>query len=126
MMGADRAVSAASPHGGSWVRDRNLMPLEPAVRKLTGVQADILGFKDRGYLRPNAWADIVVFDPATVAPGPTRRVRDFPAGAERLTADAPIGIRHVVVNGVIVQQDGTRVNADARPGHVLRNRLARR
>jgi N-acyl-D-amino-acid deacylase len=111
---------------GNWVRDRNLMPLEPAVRKLTGVQADILGFKDRGYLRPNAWADIVVFDPATVAPGPTRRVRDFPAGAERLTADAPIGIRHVVVNGVIVQQDGTRVNADARPGHVLRNRLASR
>ena len=70
MTGADGAVSAASPHGGNWVRDRNLMPLEPAVRKLTGVQADILGFKDRGYLRPNAWADIVVFDPAQSRPAP--------------------------------------------------------
>jgi N-acyl-D-amino-acid deacylase len=111
---------------GNWVRDRALMPLETAVRKLTGVQADILGFEDRGYIRPNAWADIVVFDPETVAPGPTRRVRDFPAGAERLTADAPVGIRHVLVNGVTVQQDGRQVNADARPGHVLRNRLASR
>ncbi len=109
---------------GNWVRDRHLMPLEAAVRKLTGVQADILGFEDRGYLRPRAWADIVVFDPETVAPGPTRRVRDFPAGAERLTADAPVGVRHVLVNGVTVQEDGGRVNADARPGHVLRNRLA--
>lgn len=111
---------------GNWVRDRQLMPLEAAVRKLTGVQADILGFEDRGYLRPGAWADVVVFDPDTVAPGPTRRVRDFPAGAERLTADAPVGIRHVLVNGVAVQEDGVRVNADARPGHVLRNRLAGR
>jgi N-acyl-D-amino-acid deacylase len=87
---------------------------------------NILGFEDRGYLRPSAWADVMVFDPETVAPGPTRRVRDFPAGAERLTADAPVGIRHVLVNGVTVQEDGTRVNADARPGRVLRNRLARR
>jgi N-acyl-D-amino-acid deacylase len=110
---------------GNWVRDRELMPLETAVRRLTGVQADILGFEDRGYLRPGAWADVVVFDPETVAPGPTRRVRDFPADAERLTADVPVGIRHVLVNGVTVQEDGTRVNADARPGRVLRNRLAR-
>jgi N-acyl-D-aspartate/D-glutamate deacylase len=102
------------------------MPLETAVRKLTGVQADILGFEDRGYLRPGDWADVVVFDPETVAPGPTRRVRDFPAGAERLTADAPVGIRHVLVNGVAVQEDGTRVNWVARPGHVLRNGVARR
>jgi N-acyl-D-aspartate/D-glutamate deacylase len=102
------------------------MPLETAVRKLTGEQADILGFEDRGYLRPGDWADIVVFDPETVSPGPTRRVRDFPAGAERLTADQPVGIRHVLVNGVTVQQNGTRVERDARPGQVLRNRLTRR
>jgi N-acyl-D-aspartate/D-glutamate deacylase len=102
------------------------MPLETAVRKLTGVQADILGFEDRGYLRPGDWADVVVFDPETVAPGPTRRVRDFPAGAERLTADAPVGICHVLVNGVAVQEDGTRVNWAARPEHVLRNGVARR
>ena len=110
---------------GNWVRDRSLMPVEAAVRKLTGVQADILGFTDRGYLRPGNWADVVVFDPETIAPGPTRRVRDFPANSERLTADAPVGIRHVLVNGVTVQKDSTRLSPDARPGQLLRNHLAR-
>jgi len=58
------------------------------IGKLTGQQADLFGFDDRGYLQPGMWADITVFDPATVDPGPVRRVRDFPADAERLTADA--------------------------------------
>jgi N-acyl-D-aspartate/D-glutamate deacylase len=93
---------------GNWVRDRGVMPVEQAVRKLSGQQADIFGFADRGYLRPGAWADVAVFDPATVAPGPVRRVRDFPAGAERLTADQPVGMRHVIVNGIPVQVDGDR------------------
>ena len=91
------------------------------MRKLTGVQADLLGIPDRGYLRPGAWGDVVVFDPDTVAPGPIRRVRDFPADAERLTADQPVGVRHVVVNGVPVQVDGERTDPDARPGHVVRS-----
>ncbi|NUU20298.1 MAG: amidohydrolase family protein, partial [Streptomycetaceae bacterium] len=105
---------------GKWVRERALMPLETAVRKLTGVQADILGLTDRGYLRAGYWADIVVFDPATVAPGPIRRVRDFPADGERLTADQPAGIHHVLVNGTPIQADGKR-NPDAGlPGQVVR------
>ena len=105
---------------GNWVRDRQLMPIETAVRKLTGTQADILGVPDRGYLRTGAWGDVCVFDPATVAPGPLRRVRDFPADAERLTADQPTGVRHVVVNGVPVQVDGERVAGAATPGQVVR------
>jgi N-acyl-D-amino-acid deacylase len=104
---------------GNWVRDRGVMPVEAGVRKLTGVQADLLGLTDRGYLRPGAWADVVVFDPDTVAPGPLRRVRDFPAGSERLTADQPTGIRHLVVNGTPVQVVGARRD-DARPGQVVR------
>jgi N-acyl-D-amino-acid deacylase len=104
---------------GNWVRDRDLMPIETAVRKLTGVQADILGLTDRGYLRDGAWADVVVFDPTTVAPGPVRRVRDFPADAERLTADEPTGVRHVIVNGTPVQVNGERVGDGARPGRVV-------
>jgi hypothetical protein len=67
-----------------------------------------------------------VFDPETVAPGRTRRVRDFPAGADRLTADAPVGVRHALVNGVPIPADGTRVNPAARPGQVLRNGAADR
>jgi N-acyl-D-aspartate/D-glutamate deacylase len=111
---------------GNWVRDRDLMPVESAVRKLTSVQADLLGITDRGRLQPGNWADVVVFDPATVAPGPIRRVRDFPADAERLTADQPVGVRHVVVNGTPIQVDGSPTGAasgaaGARPGRVVRS-----
>jgi N-acyl-D-aspartate/D-glutamate deacylase len=105
---------------GAWVRDKGVMPLEAAVAKLTKVQADLLGLVDRGSLSPGAWADVVVFDPDTVAPGPTRRVRDFPADGERLTADAPVGIRHVLVNGTPIQVDGERVGGELRPGQVIR------
>ena len=77
---------------GGWVRDRQVMPIERAVRKLTGEPADMFGFVDRGYVREGAWADLTVFDPATVAPGPIRRVRDFPADGERLTAEEPVGL----------------------------------
>ena len=107
---------------GNWVRDRQVLPMETAIRKLTGQQADLFGFADRGYLRPGAWADITVFDPETVAPGPTRRVRDFPADSERLTADAPVGVRHVLVNGHPIRLDGTPLDdaVSARPGHLVR------
>ena len=102
---------------GTWVRDRQVMPLERAVRKLTGEAADMFGFVGRGYLREGNWADVCVFDPATVAPGPTTRVRDFPAGGERLTAEEPVGIRHVLVNGVPIRQDGVQVDdGSLRPG----------
>jgi N-acyl-D-aspartate/D-glutamate deacylase len=106
---------------GNWVRDRQVMPLEEAVRKLTSVQAQLFGLEDRGVLRVGAHADVVVFDPSTVAPGPLRRVRDFPANAERLTADQPVGMHHVFVNGSAVVADGTLVPAalEARPGRVL-------
>jgi N-acyl-D-amino-acid deacylase len=104
---------------GNWVRDRALMPLEVGIRKLSGQQADIFGLVDRGYLRPGGFADVVVFDPDTVDPGPIRRVRDFPADAERLTADQPVGIRHVVVNGTPIQVDG-RVVEGPPPGQVVK------
>ena len=105
---------------GNWVRERGIMPIEQAVRMLTGQQADLFAFPDRGYLRPGAWADVVVFDPDTVAPGPVRRVRDFPADAERLTADAPEGITHVLVNGTPIRADGQIEQAGlaALPGQI--------
>jgi N-acyl-D-aspartate/D-glutamate deacylase len=102
---------------GTWVRERQLMPLERAIRKLTGEPADIFGFARRGYLREGDWADVCVFDPQTVSPGPTRRVRDFPADAERLTAEEPAGMRHVLVNGVPIRSDGSQVELPGdRPG----------
>ena len=107
---------------GNWVRDRELMPMEKAVRKLSAVQADLFNLVDRGYLREAAYADVVVFDPDTVAPGPLRRIRDFPANAERLTADASVGINHVLVNGTPIRRDGEmdQSGVDAHPGDILR------
>ena len=106
---------------GPWVRDRQVLSLEEAVRKLTSVQARLFGFEGRGVLAEGAHADVVVFDAATVAPGPLRRVRDFPTGSERLTADQPPGMHHVFVNGRPVVRDGRLVDAalEDRPGAVL-------
>jgi N-acyl-D-aspartate/D-glutamate deacylase len=101
---------------GGWVRDRQLMPIERAVRKLTGEPADMFGFVDRGYVREGAWADLTVFDPNTVAPGPIRRVRDFPADGERLTAEEPVGLRHVLVNGTPIRRDEVQLDSSVRPG----------
>jgi N-acyl-D-amino-acid deacylase len=58
-----------------------------------------------------------VLDPATVATGPPRRVRDFPADGERLTAAEPVGDRHVLVNGTPIRCDEVRLDLlDHRPG----------
>jgi N-acyl-D-amino-acid deacylase len=107
---------------GSWVRDRQLMTLEQAVHRLTGVQAGLLGIADRGRLTPGAWADVVVFDPESVAPGPIRRLADFPAGSERLTADQPTGVRHVLVNGEAIRIDGEQ-DLTVRSGQLVRSGL---
>ena len=101
---------------GRWVRERQVMPLEQAVRKLTGEPADMFGFVRRGYLRENYWADVTVFDPATVGTGPTRRVRDFPADGERLTAEEPTGLRHVLVNGTPIRRDEQQLELGELPG----------
>ena len=108
---------------GTWVRERGVLTLEAAVHKLTQVQADLFGFVDRGVLRVGAAADITVFDANTVAPGPLRRVSDFPAGAERLTSDQPVGMRHLLVNGVPVLHEGvlTERALAERPGQLLRS-----
>jgi len=100
---------------GKWVRDRQVMPLERAVHKLTGEPAAVYGLNDRGTVTVGNAADLCVFDPDTVAPGPLRRVWDFPAGGERLTADAPVGVTHTLVNGVPIRVDGVAC-VDERPG----------
>jgi N-acyl-D-aspartate/D-glutamate deacylase len=107
---------------GSWVRDKKVLTLENAVHKLTQVQADLFGFTDRGVLRVGAIADIVVFDADTVAPGPVRRVVDFPANGERLTADQPTGMHHLFVNGIEVQRDGKLLQPalDSLPGRLVK------
>jgi N-acyl-D-amino-acid deacylase len=98
------------------------MPLERAIHKLTGEPAAVYGLHDRGTVEVGKAADLCVFDPDTVDPGPLRRLRDFPADGERLTADAPVGMTHTLVNGVPIRVDGAPAEEGlaARPGVVLR------
>jgi len=93
---------------GKYVRDDRVMPLEDAVRKMSSAVASRLSIRDRGVLREGAFADIVVFDPATVA--------------DRATYQQPhqlsVGMHHVFVNGVQVVRDGRHTGA--KPGRVVR------
>ena len=114
----DQLCDAPSPTDllGTWVREREIMPLERAVRKLAGEPADMFGFEGRGYLRPGYAADVTVFDPTTVAPGPQRRLRDLPADGERLTNEEPTGMRHIMVNGTLIRSDEQQLDLDRLPG----------
>jgi len=100
------------------IRGRKLVALESAVNMLTGAQADVFGLKDRGYLRAGYKADVVVFDPATVASEDASLVADLPGNAPRLTAGS-IGVKRVLVNGVETIRDGAATGA--KPGTLLRS-----
>ena len=97
---------------GRYVRERHVVGLEEAVRKMTSLPAEHFGFRDRGRLAPGAAADVVVFDPARVT--------------DRATYEQPHqyadGISHVIVNGTVVVRDGRHTGAT--PGQVLRHRRA--
>jgi len=101
-----------------WVREKKIMSLETAVKRLTFESASIFGLHDRGLLQPGMVADIVVFDPETVRPLPHEVVHDFPNGAMRIREPAE-GIRMTVVNGQILLEDGK--HSGNLPGRVLRN-----
>ncbi|HLG49752.1 MAG TPA: amidohydrolase family protein [Reyranella sp.] len=106
---------------GHWVRERGTFTVEQAVHNLTQRPAETFGITDRGVLAEGRPADVVVFDPKTVGPGPLKRVYDLPAGADRLVSEAH-GIAAVIVNGQIIRRDGKDAVAanDRLPGRVLR------
>ena len=100
-----------------WVRTRQAIGLEQAVRMLSFEPATHWGFSDRGLIREGLAADLLVFDPQTIAPEMPEVVRDLPAGARRLTQRAR-GIAATVVNGEVVLRDGKPTGA--LPGQLLR------
>ncbi|HEV8196672.1 MAG TPA: D-aminoacylase [Gemmatimonadales bacterium] len=93
---------------GRYVRDEKVIPLEDAVRKASSAVATRLSIADRGLLKEGMKADIVIFDPAVIA--------------DKATFEKPhqlsVGVRTVLVNGVVVLQDG--VHTGAKPGQVVR------
>lgn len=116
MIGSDGGIRVAHPRGagtfprvlGRYVRERGVISLEAAIHKMTGMPAARLGLSDRGRLEPGAYADLVVFDPATIADRATALQPQLP----------PVGIRHVMVNGAFVVRDGKPTAV--RPGRPLR------
>jgi N-acyl-D-amino-acid deacylase len=93
-----------------WVRAKQAISLEQAVRMLSFEPATHWGFLDRGLIREGMAADLLVFDPETIAPEMPEVVRDLPAGARRLTQRAR-GIAATVVNGEVVLRDGKPTGA---------------
>jgi len=105
-----------------WVRAKQALTLEEAVRMLTFDTATMWGFSDRGLVREGMAADLVVFDPDTIAAEMPEVVNDLPAGARRLIQRCR-GIAATVVNGEILLRDGKHTGA--LPGKLLRGPLAR-
>ncbi len=92
---------------GEYVRERKVLSLEEAVRKMTSLPAEFFKFEGRGVIREGAVADLVLFDPAKVKDNATyASPQAFPSG-----------IPHVLVNGVFVVRDGKTTGA--RPGELL-------
>jgi N-acyl-D-amino-acid deacylase len=92
---------------GRYVRDEKIIPLAEAVHRMSGLPATNLELKDRGFLREGMFADVVVFDPATIA--------------DRATFEEPhqysVGVQHVFVNGVQVLKNGEHTGA--KPGRAV-------
>jgi N-acyl-D-amino-acid deacylase len=106
-----------------WVREEEAFTLEQAVRMLTLVPATLWGFADRGLIREGMAADLVVFDPDTIATEMPEVVDDLPAGAQRLIQRTR-GMAATVVNGEVLLRDGKHTGS--LPGQLLRGPLARR
>jgi N-acyl-D-aspartate/D-glutamate deacylase len=101
---------------GYWVREKQIMTFEEAVRKLTFMVASIFGIRDRGLLRPGMAADICIFDPAKVRECDAHMVQDLPGNEKRYVQKA-VGIEMTLVNGqVLVEKEN---HTGALPGTVL-------
>jgi N-acyl-D-aspartate/D-glutamate deacylase len=101
-----------------WVRERQLLSLEDAIRRLTFQPARLMGLRDRGLIREGLAADLMVFDLARIGVTEDEVWHDGPAGTPRRVQGAE-GIHHVVVNGQVVLDQNRPTGA--LPGRVLRS-----
>ena len=109
---------------GHWTREKGLFTVEQAIHQLTARQADIYRMRGRGRLVEGTFADMILFDPATVGRGPNRRVHDLPGGGSRLTCAAE-GLYGAWVNGARVADERGAVTAESfdgnLPGRMIRD-----
>jgi N-acyl-D-aspartate/D-glutamate deacylase len=101
-----------------WVRERRIMTLEDAIKKMTFLPASIFGIHDRGLLRRGMAADLFVFDPEQIDLAEPEKVADLPAGAPRYIQRAK-GIHYTIVNGSVLMKNGAHTGVY--PGKVLRS-----
>ena len=106
---------------GHWVRERQALTLEQAIRKITYDLASFWGLHGRGLLREGNFADVVIFDPETVSPQMPTLDYDLPAGARRLKQKSD-GIKATIVNGEVLLRNNEPTGA--LPGRLLRGPLA--
>ena len=103
---------------GTWVREKQLMPIERAVQRITSEPAQFFGVPNRGVLAEGMAADIVIFDAATIGSPKRPEMRyDLPGGGRRLIVPAQ-GVMHTVVNGEVLYAD--QQHTGDLPGQVLR------
>ena len=102
---------------GQWVRDRELLSLEDAIRRLTFQPARIMGLRDRGLVREGLAADLMVFDLSSIGIKEDEVTHDGPSGTPRRVQGAE-GVHHVIVGGQVVLEHGKHTGA--LPGRVLR------
>jgi N-acyl-D-amino-acid deacylase len=105
-----------------WVREKQAVTLEDAVRRITSVPAECWGLARRGLIREGYAADLVIFDPDTIGPQMPNLEHDLPAGARRLKQKAD-GILATIVNGQVLLRNNEHTGAE--PGQLLRGPLAR-
>jgi N-acyl-D-aspartate/D-glutamate deacylase len=106
---------------GHYVRERQLLSLEQAVRELTFNVASIFGIRDRGLVWPGWAADLVLFDPDTVESQDEEEASDYPGGLTRVLQHAR-GVHYTIVNGEVLIEHGDFTGAY--PGRVIRNAYA--
>lgn len=102
---------------GRFVRDEGMLTMEEAIHRMTGQPAAFYGFDDRGVIAEGNAADLVAFDPETVAALDKERIYDFPANGDRIVVRSR-GIQHVWVNGQAIRRDGEQIE-DATPGLIV-------